>query len=156
MGHTEQLGPNEIQRMSAGSGVVHSEFNGSKTEPVHFMQIWIEPQSTATAPSYEQLKFAPEEKQNKFKVLASSKPVPGAALLNQDATVSVSQLNPGQKLTYQLGKKRHAWLHVISGDVKLNGTELTTGDAAAVSQEQALELAASGSADSEILLFDLA
>jgi len=156
MGHTEQLGPNEIQRMSAGSGVVHSEFNGSKTEPVHFMQIWIEPQSTGTAPSYEQLKFEPEEKQNKFKVLASSKRVPGAALINQDATVSVSQLDPGSKLTYQLGSGRHAWVHVVEGDVTLNGTALTTGDAAAISQEQALELAATGPGNSEVLVFDLA
>ena len=156
MGHTEQLGPNEIQRMSAGSGVVHSEFNGSKTEPVHFMQIWIEPQSTGTAPGYEQLKFEPEEKQNKFKVLASSKRVPGAALINQDATVSVSQLDPGSKLTYQLGSGRHAWVHVVEGDVTLNGTALTTGDAAAISQEQALELAATGPGNSEVLVFDLA
>jgi hypothetical protein len=156
MGHTEQLGPNEIQRMSAGSGVVHSEFNGSKTEPVHFMQIWIEPQSTGTTPSYEQLKFEPQEKQNKFKVLASSKKVPGAALLNQDATVSVSQLDPGRKLTYELASGRHAWVHVVEGDVTLNGTALTTGDAAAISEEQALELAATGSANSEVLVFDLA
>src|ERR1700741_3975128 len=87
MGHQEVLGPNEIQRMSAGTGVMNSEFNGSDEEPVHFMQIWIEPKSTGTKPSYEQLKFEPEEKKNKFKVLASSKKVEGAATINQDATV---------------------------------------------------------------------
>lgn len=89
MGHVELLGPNEIQKMSAGSGVVHSEFNGSETEPVHFLQIWIEPKSRGTTPSYEQIKFAAEEKLDRFRVLASAKPAEGSATINQDANVSV-------------------------------------------------------------------
>jgi redox-sensitive bicupin YhaK (pirin superfamily) len=160
MGHTEVLGPNEIQKMSAGSGVVHSEFNGSDTEPVHFLQIWIEPspKSRGTAPAYEQLKFDADEKRNRFKLLASPSPTPGAATINQDAKVSVAALDPGQKLEYDLGSERHGWLHVIHGAVSVNGTVLSTGDAVAIEKEPKLEITAtSGQASdtSEILLFDL-
>jgi redox-sensitive bicupin YhaK (pirin superfamily) len=156
MGHVEVLGPNEIQKMSAGTGVVHSEFNGSETEPVHFLQIWIEPKSQGTAPSYEQLKFEPVEKLDRFKLLASSEKVPGAATINQDANVSVAELTPGKQLVYPLGSKRHAWLHVINGDVTVNGKTLHTGDAVAAEQEEKLDVVAQGKANSEILLFDLA
>ena len=158
MGHVEVLGPNEIQKMSAGTGVVHSEFNGSDDEPTHFFQIWIEPKTRGTAPAYEQLKFAAEEKQNRFKLLASPVPSPGAATLNQDAKVSVAELEPGHKLEYDLGADRHAWLHVVRGEVLVNGEKLSTGDAVAVDQEQKLEIAADvsqGTQKSEILLFDL-
>ncbi len=157
MGHTELLGPNEIQKMSAGSGVVHSEFNGSETEPVHFLQIWIEPSPKfrGTAPAYEQLKFAPEEKANRFKLLAAPTPTAGAATINQDAKVSVAELEAGRSLEYDLGSSRHAWLHVIHGDVSVNGTALSTGDAVAVEKEQKLEIAGQGDTKSEILLFDL-
>ena len=156
MGHVEVLGPNEIQKMSAGSGVVHSEFNGSETEPVHFFQIWIEPKSRGTTPGYEQLKFDASEKLDKFKVLASQEKVAGAATINQDAKVSVAELTPGKELTYPIGAKRHAWLHVIDGDVTVNGKELHTGDAVAADQEEKLEVIAKGTGNSEILLFDLA
>jgi redox-sensitive bicupin YhaK (pirin superfamily) len=156
MGHVEVLGPNEIQKMSAGSGVVHSEFNGSETEPVHFFQIWIEPKSRGTTPGYEQLKFDAAEKLDKFKVLASQEKVAGAATINQDAKVSVAELTPGKELTYPIGAKRHAWLHVIDGDVTVNGKELHTGDAVAAEQEEKLEVIAKGTGNSEILLFDLA
>ncbi len=156
MGHVEQLGPNEIQKMSAGSGVVHSEFNGSDTEPVHFLQIWIEPKTRGTTPSYEQLKFEPAEKLNRFKLLASPKPVAGSATINQDANVAVAELTPGTSLSYDLGVSRHAWLHVIHGDVTVNGTPLTTGDAIAADNEQRLDLTANGASNSEVILFDLA
>ena len=156
MGHVEVLGPNEIQKMSAGSGVVHSEFNGSETEPVHFLQIWIEPKSRGTKPSYEQLKFEAEEKLDRFKLLASPTPTAGAATINQDTSVSVAELTPGKQITYSLGSKRHAWLHVIHGEVTVNGKALGTGDAVAVDNEQALEVSAQGKTNSEILLFDLA
>jgi redox-sensitive bicupin YhaK (pirin superfamily) len=156
MGHVEVLGPNEIQKMSAGSGVVHSEFNGSETEPVHFFQIWIEPKSRGTTPGYEQLKFDASEKLDKFKVLASQEKVAGAATINQDAKVSVAELTPGKELTYPLGAKRHAWLHVVDGDVTVNGKELHAGDAVAAHQEEKLEVFAKGKSNSEILLFDLA
>ena len=156
MGHVEVLGPNEIQKMSAGSGVVHSEFNGSETEPVHFLQIWIEPKSRGTKPAYEQIKFDAAEKLDRFKVLASAKPVEGAATLNQDASVAVTELTPGKSLSYKLGDGRHAWLQVIHGEVKVNGTQLFSGDAVAVDDEPALDITAQGAANSEVLLFDLA
>jgi hypothetical protein len=155
MGHVEVLGPNEIQKMSAGSGVVHSEFNGSEKEPVHLFQIWIEPKSSGTAPSYEQLKFEPEEKLDRFKLLAAQEKIPGAATINQDVTVSVAELTPGKQLSYPLGSKRHAWLHVIDGDVTVNGTTLHTGDAVAAEQEEKLDVVGQGRANSEVLLFDL-
>jgi redox-sensitive bicupin YhaK (pirin superfamily) len=156
MGHVEVLGPNEIQKMSAGTGVTHSEYNGSEDEPVHFLQIWIEPKSRGTAPNYEQLKFDAAEKLNRFKLLASPEKVAGAATINQDANVSVAELTPGKELTYPLSNKRHAWLHVIQGDVSVNGKELHTGDAVAADDEGALDVVAQGTGNSEILLFDLA
>lgn len=156
MGHTEVLGPNEIQRMSAGKGVVHSEFNGSEAEPVHFLQIWIEPKSTGTAPSYAQLKFEAAEKRNKLKLLASSQPAPGAVQINQDAKVSVAELAAGHDLTYELSTGRHAWVQVVHGDIALNGSALAAGDAAAISGEAAIKIAAAGTGTSEVLVFDLA
>jgi len=155
MGHTELLGPNEIQKMSAGSGVVHSEFNGLEDETVRFFQIWIEPKTRGTKPNYEQLAFAPEEKQNKFKLLASPVTTEGAATINQDAKVSVAELEPGKSLDYELGASRYAWLHVIDGDVSVNGTTLKAGDAVAVEKEPSLVIAGQGTEKSEILLFDL-
>lgn len=156
MGHVEVLGPNEIQRMSAGTGVVHSEFNGSETEPVHLLQIWIEPQSNGTEPGYEQLKFDASEKLDRFRLLASSKPVAGAATINQDASVSVAELTPGKSLSYPLGSGRHAWLQVIRGEVVVNGKTLSAGDAVAADKETHLEIGAHGPTNSEVLLFDLA
>ena len=155
MGHVEQLGPNEIQKMSAGSGVVHSEFNGSDKEFVHFLQIWIEPKTRGTTPSYEQLKFEPAEKLNRFKLLASSKPVEGSATINQDASVAVAELTPGNSLSHPLPQNHHAWLHVIHGEITVNGTPLTIGDAIAVDNEESLNLTATGSVNSEVILFDL-
>jgi quercetin 2,3-dioxygenase len=136
--------------------VVHSEFNGSETEPVHFLQIWIEPKSRGTTPSYEQLKFDAAEKLDQFKLLASPEKINGAATINQDASVSVAELTPGKKLSYPLGGKRHAWLHVIDGEVTVNGKPLQTGDAVAADQEEKLDVVAQGTGNSEILLFDLA
>ena len=156
LGHVEVLGPNEIQKMSAGTGVTHSEFNGSTDEPVHFLQIWIEPKSTGTKPSYEQLKFDASEKLDRFKLLAAQEKIDGAATINQDVTVAVAEMTPGKALTYPLGNERHAWLHVIDGDVTVNGKVLQTGDAVAADQEAKLEIVAQGSGNSEILLFDLA
>jgi len=142
--------------MSAGTGVVHSEFNGSETEPVHLLQIWIEPQSNGTEPGYEQLKFDASEKLDRFKLLASSKPVAGAATINQDASLSVAELTPGKSLNYSLGSGRHAWLQVIRGEVVVNGKTLSAGDAVAADKETQLDIEAHGTTNSEVLLFDLA
>ena len=156
MGHEEVLGPNEIQRMSAGTGVRHSEFNASQTKPLHFLQIWIEPATTNMRSSYEQIAFDPKEKQGKFKLLAGTKGGDGAAKINQDAQVYVAELAKDDALTYKLTPQRHAWVHVIRGKVNLNGSALETGDAAAVSKEQALNITGASTEPSEILLFDLA
>jgi quercetin 2,3-dioxygenase len=155
MGHEEVLGPNEIQRMSAGTGVVHSEFNPSKTEPVHFFQIWIEPATTGTPSSYEQLRFEPQEKQGKLKLLAGPEGGEGVAQINQDAQLFVAELAKGDTVVHDLKPQRHAWLHVVRGEVTVNGKTLNTGDAAAVSDEKALMVTGINPEASEILLFDL-
>jgi redox-sensitive bicupin YhaK (pirin superfamily) len=154
MGHKEVLGPNEIQRMSAGTGVVHSEFNASETEPVHFLQIWIEPAWTGTRSGYEQFRFAPEEKQGKLKLLAGPEGGNGAAKINQDAKVFVAELKQGDHINYELSGNRHAWLQVIRGGVFVNETTLKTGDAAALSDEKSLSVVATSGEPTEMLLFD--
>lgn len=156
MGHEKALGPNEIQRMSAGSGIRHSEYNGSSTESVHFFQIWVEPATPGAKPSYEQLKFDPVEKRNKLKLLAGPDGGEGSARLDQDARVYVAELVKGTDVQYLLASGRAAWLHVVRGEVDLNGVSLRTGDAAAVTQEESLRVKALHGYPSEILLFDLA
>lgn len=156
MGHKEVLGPNEIQRMSAGTGVVHSEFNASATEPVHLFQIWLQPATNSTPASYEQLGFAPEEKQGKLRLLASPEGGDGAARINQDVKLFVAELEPGKEISYPLGQERHAWVQVVRGTVSVNGDTLQGGDAAALSKEADLKLTAVGTETSEVLLFDLA
>src|SRR5215469_7048891 len=153
MGHQQILGPNEIQRMSAGSGVMHSEFNPSDTDPLHFFQIWIEPASSGTQPSYEQLRFDPAEKKNQWKLLAGPTGGNGAAQINQDARVFVAELDRDKEIPYSLDPNRAAWVHVIKGEVEVNGVSLQTGDAAEVSGESRLTLRAGEPASSEILLF---
>lgn len=155
MGNAETLGPNEIQRMSAGTGVIHSEYNGSDKEEVHFLQIWIEPDSTGNPPSYEQYKFEPEEKRNRWKMLASDKPEPGAVFIRQDARVYLTQLDGGSEISRRLDASRAAWVHVVSGEISLNGEPLQSGDAAGISREERVQIHASGNG-AEVLLFDLA
>src|SRR4051794_29979847 len=125
MGHQEILGPNEIQRMSAGTGVIHSEFNPSKEQPVHFFQIWIEPASIGTPSTYEQVRFDAAEKQGKWKLLAGPQGGKRAATINQDASVYVTELAPGATIMYPLRAGRHAWVHMISGEATVNGNELS-------------------------------
>jgi redox-sensitive bicupin YhaK (pirin superfamily) len=155
MGNTEVLGPNEIQKMSAGNGVVHSEFNGSDTEPVRLLQIWIEPKTAGTTPTYQQIKFEPEEKRDRIKVLAAATPVEGAVQINQDARMAVVELTPNARVPYDLAPGRGAWVHVVRGEVTLNGRVLRDGDAAAVENEGKLEFANAGLAAAEVLVFDL-
>jgi redox-sensitive bicupin YhaK (pirin superfamily) len=156
MGHEEILGPNEIQKMSAGTGVVHSEFNASKTDPVHFMQIWIEPATTGTPSSYQQLAFSAEEKAGKWKLLAGPQGGEGVARINQDASLFVSELSNAERISYKLDPTRYAWLHLVKGQVTVNGTALQAGDAAAISKEEELAIVNQGAEPSEVLLFDLA
>ncbi|HTA84963.1 MAG TPA: pirin family protein [Silvibacterium sp.] len=156
MGHEEVLGPNEIQRMSAGTGVVHSEYNGSKTEPVHFLQIWIEPAKDGLPATYEQLAFSPEEKRGQWKQLAGPVKAPGVSVINQDAKVYVSELAAGEKIAHEFEAGRYGWLQVIRGGVTVNGKTLAGGDAVAISQEPSITVMTEGPEPSEVLLFDLA
>jgi quercetin 2,3-dioxygenase len=154
LGHEQILGPNEIQRMSAGTGVMHSEYNGSKTNPVHFFQIWIEPATNGTQPTYEQICFEPKEKWDRLKRLAGPNPGNGASRINQDAHVFVAAVSKGATIPYELGENRAAWVHAVRGTVEVNGVALKTGDAAAVSGED-LVLTGAEPESSELLLFDL-
>ncbi len=158
MGNGSVIRSGEVQRMSAGTGVTHSEHNRSGAEPVHLLQIWILPQQKGLAPSYEQRAFPAGERRGKLRLLAapgSRKDAhDGAVTIHQDAALYSALLEPGESVTHRLKPSRHAWLQVARGAVELNGTPLAAGDGAAVSQEETLEIRAS--APSEILLFDLA
>jgi redox-sensitive bicupin YhaK (pirin superfamily) len=154
MGEQHVLGPNEVQTMSAGTGIVHSEFNASNVEQSHSIQIWIEPSEEDVKPSYQQIAFDPAEKHGRLKLLAA--PEAGATVIHQDARLYVSELIPDQRVDHTLAPRRHAWIQVVSGDVTLNGQELHEGDGAAVSEETSLSFAGSGSVGGEFLLFDLA
>ena len=155
MGHQETLGPNEIQRMSAGTGVRHSEFNPSGDAPVHFFQIWIEPASDGTKPSYEQIRFDPDGKKNRLKRLAGPDGGDTAARINQDAHVFVAQLDKDSAVDYELAPKRAAWVQVVRGAVDVNGVALQAGDAAAITAEERVSVRGDDARPSEVLLFDV-
>ncbi len=156
MGHQESLGPNEIQRMSAGTGIRHSEFNPSNSDRLHFFQIWIEPATLRTEPSYEQIRFDPREKQDRLRQLAGPAGGNGTARINQDAQVYVAELAKGTEIPYRLGANRGAWVHAVKGEVEVNGVALQAGDAAAIEGEESLTLKGVGDGAGEVLLFDLA
>jgi redox-sensitive bicupin YhaK (pirin superfamily) len=155
MGHEETLGPNEIQRMSAGTGIRHSEFNPSREAPVHFFQIWIEPAAEGTKPSYEQIRFDAADKRNRWKRLAGPDGGERAARIGQDAHVFVAELENGVELQHELGKGRGAWVQVVRGTVELNGVVLQGGDAAAVTEDDRVTVRGTDGEASEVLLFDV-
>jgi redox-sensitive bicupin YhaK (pirin superfamily) len=146
--------PGDLQRMSAGTGVAHSEFNASPSDPVYFLQIWIIPDKQGVAPGYEQKSFASPERAGKLRLLASKDGSNGSVKINQDAAVYGTLLGPGDRVSYDLAPKRNAWIQVARGKVTLNGEALTAGDGAAVTDERKLALQATEPA--EVLLFDLA
>ena len=158
--HKDSLGtgsvilPGDGQRMTAGRGIRHSEFNPSKTESAHLLQIWILPDKPGYEPSYEQKGFPENEKRGKLRLIASNDGAEGSVKIHQDAKLFVSLLAPGDEVQHALEGKRHAWVQVAKGEVELNGKKLNQGDGAAVSDEQVLTL--KGQKDAEILLFDLA
>jgi redox-sensitive bicupin YhaK (pirin superfamily) len=154
MGNTGTIRPGELQRMSAGTGVRHSEYNHSKSEPVHLLQIWIEPEARGITPSYEQRSFTTEERKNVLKLLAAKNPSNGAVKIHQDASLFTSVIDPGNTVTHEIASGRHAWVQVTRGSVSVNGAKLKAGDGAAIADEKKLTIAANGE-DSEILLFDL-
>jgi len=155
MGTGSVIRPGEIQKMSAGTGIRHSEFNHSKTEPVHLLQIWILPEKEGIKPMYEQKVIPTAEKQGKLRLLAAPKSGNGAVTLYQDAKLYATELNAGQSVDYQLPDGRYAWLQVARGEVSVNGRELRAGDGAAISKESNLQITGVGD-HSEVLLFDLA
>ncbi len=157
--HKDSLGtgsvirPGDGQRMTAGRGIRHSEYNPSATETAHLLQIWILPEKQGLEPSYEQKSFPESEKRGKLRLIASNDGADGSVKINQDAKLFVSLLAPGEETTHSLDGKRHAWLQVAKGEVELNGQKLGQGDGAAVSEEKKLTI--KGTKDAEILLFDL-
>jgi quercetin 2,3-dioxygenase len=154
MGTGSIIRPGDVQRMSAGTGVLHSEKNPSATNPVHFLQIWLLPARRGVAPGYEQKHFAPEEKQGQLRLVASRDGREGSITINQDASLYAALLGPGQGTRLELGDGRYAWVQVARGEVIVNDQTLRQGDGAAVSGESALEII--GAADAEVLVFDLA
>lgn len=153
MGTGSVLHYGDVQRMSAGSGVRHSEFNGSKTEPVHFLQIWIQPNEKGIAPSYEEKHFTAEEKQGKLRLIASGDGREGSVLIHQDAALYAAILNGADQLEHALQAGRLGYVHVIRGRVEVNGVALQGGDALKIGAEDTLRFANAEAA--ELLLFDL-
>ncbi len=154
MGNGSIIRPGDGQRMSAGSGVRHSEVNPSKSDEAHLLQIWILPDRKGHTPDYEQKAFPEAEKRGKLRLIASPDGRDGSVTINQDARLYATLLIPGQEVKHELSKGRHAWLQVAKGAVELNGETLNQGDGAAVSEEKLLKI--KGNADAEVLLFDLA
>jgi redox-sensitive bicupin YhaK (pirin superfamily) len=148
------LRPNELQRMSAGTGVSHSEFNASETEPVHFLQIWVLPEREGLKPGYEQRAFPEQERRGRLRLIASRGGSDGALTIHQDVKVYDALLARGDELSYQPDVDRHVWVQVIKGAVNVNGAALRAGDGAAASKEPSLTINAGD--DAEIMLFDLA
>ena len=153
MGNGEVLRPGEFQRMSAGTGITHSEFNPSDTEPVHLYQIWLFPQRKGIEPSYEQKRFAEEERRNRLRLVASQDAADGSLLIHQDARIYLSSLDEGKQVKHTIPPGRHAWLQVLRGNVTVNGHALDTSDGAALSGASELQIVATHPA--EVMLFDL-
>jgi quercetin 2,3-dioxygenase len=155
LGNGSVLRPGEFQRMSAGTGVRHSEFNPSPTELVHFYQIWLLPRATGIEPSYEQQLFAPDELRGRLRLVASPEGADGSLTINQDARVYLATLGAGDSVIHELPAGRHAWLQIVRGQLQANSLPLDTSDGLAVSDEPRLEIANAGAEAAELMLFDL-
>ena len=157
--HKDSLGtgsvirPGEVQCMSAGSGVTHSELNASATEPVHFLQIWLIPSQRGLAPSYAQQAFPPEDSEGRLRLVASTDGRDGSLTIHSDVSLYAGRFTAGQQQTLALAKGRHAWVQVTRGAVRVMGQALSAGDGAALSDEAQLQL--EGSDAGEVLVFDL-
>lgn len=155
IGNGSVIRPGDVQRMSAGTGILHSEFNASETDPVHFLQIWVLPETKGIEPGYEQTYFAPEDKQTQLRLVGSRDGRDGSVTIHQDLDLYATVLQPEASVTHTLAPERLAWVHVAKGAVKLNGHDLTAGDGAAIAAETDLTLTGT-SEDAEVLLFDMA
>jgi quercetin 2,3-dioxygenase len=153
MGNGSVIRPGDVQRMTAGTGVSHSEFNPSESEPVHLLQIWIMPNARDLTPGYEQKFFSEENRQNMLRLIASPEGSDGSVKINQDARVYASIVDPETELTHDFEENRYAWLQVARGTVSVNEVELNQGDGAAINREDRLVISARDRA--EFLLFDL-
>jgi redox-sensitive bicupin YhaK (pirin superfamily) len=153
MGTGAVIEPGDVQRMSAGRGVLHSEFNPSYTDGVHFLQIWIEPNAKGIAPSYEQKHFPEHDKRARLRLVASGDGAEGSVTIHQDARVYAALLDGDDRVTHALAPGRRAWVHVARGSVRVNGIGLAGGDAAAVTGEAGITLDRASAA--EVLVFDL-
>jgi len=153
MGNGSVIRPGDVQYMSAGTGVTHSEFNASKSEPAHLLQIWMHPEKQGLKPVYGQKNFADGEKRGNLRLVASPDGRDGSVTIRQDNELYATVLGAGESVRHELKPDRHAYVQVARGSVKLNGTQLAEGDGAAISEEKAIEL--TGVKDAEVLLFDL-
>ena len=153
-GVSSTIFPGDVQRMSAGTGVRHSEFNPSDTESTHFLQVWIVPEQTGLPPSYEQRAFPAADRRGRLRLVAARDGQDGAVTVHQDVRLYIGSLQAGEELTHRLDDDRHAWVQVIRGAVTLSGTPLIAGDGAAVSAETELQVRATDA--TELLLFELA
>ncbi|WP_158753266.1 pirin family protein [Dyella sp. S184] len=153
LGTGAQIQPGELQRMSAGTGVTHSEFNASKNEPVHFLQIWILPEKLGLAPGYEQRHFALAKSMNRWHLIGSGSPRNGAVKIHQDVDLYAARLGAGNELEHIPMGSRNLWLQVARGSVEVDGEELNTGDGAAWTTAGKISVRARS--DAEILLFDM-
>jgi quercetin 2,3-dioxygenase len=154
MGTGSVIRPGDVQRMSAGTGVTHSEYNASKSEPVHFLQIWIVPDLRGLAPSYEQKHFAARERRGTLRVVASPDGRDGSVSIHNDVVLYAGLFAAGEGATVKLASDRMAWVQVVGGEARVNGETLSAGDGAALSDEARIQV--EGLAESELLLFDLA
>src|SRR2546423_10864653 len=154
MGNGSVIRPGDVQRMSAGTGVSHSEFNPSQSEPCHLLQIWLMPKLRKLTPSYEQKFFGEDERRGKLCLIAADDGHDGAVTIHQDARVYASLLEAGKSIAYRLDDTRHGWLQIARGSLSLNDRKLDQGDGAAISSESQLSISATD--NSEFLLFDLA
>ncbi|HBB32209.1 MAG TPA: quercetin 2,3-dioxygenase [Cyanobacteria bacterium UBA8803] len=154
MGNGSVIYPGDVQRMSAGTGILHSEFNPSQTEPAHFLQIWLLPQTKGTPPSYEQHHFGLAKNPGQLRLIAAADGREGALRVQQDVDLYGAVLKKGDRISHNLKPQRHAWVQVAQGTITLNGLPLDPGDGTAISEET--DIAITATEDAEILLFDLA
>jgi redox-sensitive bicupin YhaK (pirin superfamily) len=154
MGNRAVVRPGEIQRMTAGTGVTHSEMNPSPVEDLHLLQIWIEPERRGLAPGYEQKAFADTDRKGRLLLIASPDGQNGSVRIHQDVSLHTALLAPGERIEHEIAAGRHAWLQLIHGEVVASGERLAAGDGLALSNERKLEIEATEPA--EMLLFDLA
>jgi hypothetical protein len=153
MGNGSTIRPGDVQRMSAGTGVRHSEFNHAKDSVTHFLQIWIEPNEKGIAPSYEEKVFSTDAKRGRLRLIASNDAREGSVKIHQNASIYAGLFNGDENATYVIAKGRLGYAHVIRGSVRVNGVELNAGDAAKLREEENVDI--SSARDAEILLFDL-